>query len=248
MNNFNQVKLSTISSLELVDNKNYLLMFDKNDTNYQLEVNSLPRSKNTIIILDQGSNNTLNLVHEVDKDANSTYYVISINNGINKYNIDINLNKAGSECQFDLIACGVNTKLDVNVTLNNNDKNTSGNIWMRGVVNNGSLIFNPVGRIKKGCSQASNYQESRILLLNDNTKSEVNPILLIDHYDVLAGHAASVAQLDEQTLFYLLSRGISRSESQALMMMGFVQPLLDKLPQELNDELSEVIANSLNIK
>lgn len=248
MNSFNKIELSTISNLELVDNQKYLLMFDKNDHDYNLEISSLPGSNNTIIIVDQGSNNNFNLVHEVSRDANVTYYVASINNGENKYKIDINLNEKGSECQFDLIACGVNTKLDVDLILNNKDGNTSGNIWMRGVVNDGSLVFNPVGKIGSGCNQASNYQESRILLLNDNGRSEVNPILLIDHFDVLAGHAASVAQLDEQTLFYLLSRGISRSEAQGLLMMGFVQPLLDKLPEELNEELSNVIAQSLAIK
>ena len=55
-------------------------------------------------------------------------------------------------------------------------------------------------------------QESRVLMLSDQARSDANPILLIDENDVTAGHAASIGQVDPEDMYYLMSRGLGQGD------------------------------------
>jgi len=59
--------------------------------------------------------------------------------------------------------------------------------------------------------------------------SDDSPALEILEPEVKAGHAATIGKVDEQMLFYLMSRGLSRSRSEKLLIQGFINPLLEKL-------------------
>ena len=98
--------------------------------------------------------------------------------------------------------------------------------------------FVTTGFIKKGSDDASNYQESRVLLLDDASLGNASPLLLIDHYNVVAGHAAGVSRVNEEDLYYLQSRGINKSEAEKLMTLAFVKPLIDLIDdQEIKEEV-----------
>ena len=84
-----------------------------------------------------------------------------------------------------------------------------------------SSIFNGIGKIEKGATRANAVQESRVLMLSENARGDANPILLIDEDDVTAGHAASVGRVDPFQLFYLMSRGISKTEAERLSHSWF---------------------------
>ncbi|HHT55050.1 MAG TPA: Fe-S cluster assembly protein SufD, partial [Acholeplasma sp.] len=78
----------------------------------------------------------------------------------------------------------------------------------------------------------------------DEAIIEVNPILLIEEYDLkAAGHAATVGKLDEEMLFYLQSRGIPRKDAEKLIINGFIKPVIDEIK---NDELKEKFVNLVN--
>ena len=64
-------------------------------------------------------------------------------------------------------------------------------------------------------TKANAEQESRVLMLSEKARGDANPILLIDEDDVTAGHAASVGRVDPTQLYYLMSRGISKTRSRA---------------------------------
>ena len=78
-------------------------------------------------------------------------------------------------------------------------------------------------------------------MFSDGARGDANPILLIEEYEVTAGHAASVGQIDEEQLYYLMSRGIHRKEAMRLAIRGFLGPVIEAIP--LNSVREELIEN-----
>ena len=79
------------------------------------------------------------------------------------------------------------------------------------------LVFDGVGKIDKGMSQSSSHQTSKIIVFDPTCKAKANPYLYIDEYDVKASHAAGVGKMDEDHLFYLESRGLSKNAAMKLI-------------------------------
>lgn len=112
-------------------------------------------------------------------------------------------------------------------------KHSDGQIFAHGVMKDSATgIFNGIGKIDKGGKKANAEQTSRILMLSEKARGDTNPILLIEEDDVTAGHAASVGQVDDLQLYYLMSRGITRSEAERLIVRGFLEPVVATLPIE----------------
>ena len=122
-------------------------------------------------------------------------------------------------------------------------RNTIGNILNHGVVkDSATCIFNGIGKIEHGASKSDAEQTSRVLMLSEKARGDANPILLIDEDDVMAGHAASVGRVDPVQLYYLMSRGISKTEAERLVIHGFLAPVVTQLPVEgVKKQLTEVI-------
>ena len=111
---------------------------------------------------------------------------------------------------------------------------------------NASSVFNGIGYIKHGGTKSIANQESRVLMLSENARGDANPILLIDEDDVEAGHAASVGRVDPEQL-YLMSRGISRTEAERLVIHGFLDPVVRELPiEDVKRQLREVIERKVS--
>ncbi|MFD2705500.1 Fe-S cluster assembly protein SufD [Salibacterium lacus] len=122
-------------------------------------------------------------------------------------------------------------------------KNSVGHILTHGVMkDHASSIFNGVTEIKHGGTKADGQQTERVLMLSERARGDANPILLIDEDDVTAGHAASVGRVDPMQMFYMMSRGISRTEAERLIIHGFLAPVVNELPiQAVKERLTEVI-------
>ncbi|WP_066371248.1 Fe-S cluster assembly protein SufD [Neobacillus fumarioli] len=122
-------------------------------------------------------------------------------------------------------------------------RHTLGNILNHGVVkDSATLIFNGIGKIEHGASKSDAEQTSRVLMLSEKARGDANPMLLIDEDDVMAGHAASVGRVDPIQLYYLMSRGIPKTEAERLVIHGFLAPVVNELPIEhVKVQLTEVI-------
>ena len=99
---------------------------------------------------------------------------------------------------------------------------TKSNIVSDGVsIQNGSLIFNVTSSVSKGMIGSVVNQQSRIIIMNDK-ECKVAPNLLIDEHDVEASHSAYIGPVSETEMFYLMSRGITPSTAEALLLEGFL--------------------------
>ncbi|MBE3578227.1 MAG: SufD family Fe-S cluster assembly protein [Limnochordales bacterium] len=108
-------------------------------------------------------------------------------------------------------------------------EHTRSDMTVRGVLRDRAYTrFRGLGYIHFGAQGASSFQRTDTLLLSRTARADVVPSLKIDEDDVQAGHGAAVGQVDEEALFYLMSRGLSRVQATRLIVEGFLQSLLDK--------------------
>lgn len=115
------------------------------------------------------------------------------------------------------------------------------------VLDNAKLHLEVAGKIEKGQSGSETHQMSRIMNLGDNSKGIVYPMLLIDENDVAASHAASVGQPNEEHLYYLQSRGLTRVESLKLITMGYLMPIVEGIDSvEIKEALTLEISKKVN--
>jgi Fe-S cluster assembly protein SufD len=83
--------------------------------------------------------------------------------------------------------------------------------------------------VRPGAQKTNAMQTSRNMVLSESAKADAIPNLEIEANDVRCGHAASVGPVEEETLFYLQSRGIPRDEAERLVVTGFFQEVLDRV-------------------
>jgi Fe-S cluster assembly protein SufD len=96
--------------------------------------------------------------------------------------------------------------------------------------------------------KTSAYQSNRNLLLSKRARADSLPQLEIEANDLRCTHGATVSQVDEDQVFYLMSRGIPRADAVRLIVEGFFQPSLDRLPatlEGLRERLTDAIAAKL---
>jgi Fe-S cluster assembly protein SufD len=101
--------------------------------------------------------------------------------------------------------------------------------------------------IQKGAHKCDAYQTNRNILLSEHAKADSIPNLeILSNDPVRCGHAASVGPVDDDTLFYIQSRGISPQEAQRLVVFGFFQEVLDRVTlPEVRAGLEAAIAAEL---
>jgi Fe-S cluster assembly protein SufD len=103
-------------------------------------------------------------------------------------------------------------------------------------------VFRGIIRVHPKAQRTDAYQTNRNLLLSDSARADSLPNLEIEADDVRCSHAATVGQLDEEEMFYLMSRGIPRVTAERLVVFGFFGEVLDRLPlPDLVEELRSAI-------
>jgi len=125
---------------------------------------------------------------------------------------------------------------------------TTSDLLYKGVLKGQSrTIYSGTVIIQKGAHKCNAYQTNRNILLSEDAKADSIPNLeILSNDPVRCGHAASVGPVDEDTLFYVQSRGIPFEEAQKLVVFGFLQEVLDRVTlAEVRDGLERAIASEL---
>lgn len=174
----------------------------------------------------------INREAEVRDHATVDWQNAEFNDGNAIIRLASQLNGEGATSHANVI--GLTTKKQTQgfvTTILNRGRHTLGHIFQRGVIlNRSTLVFNGIGKIIKGAQGSDAQQESRVLMLSRRARGDANPLLLIDENDVTAGHAASVGRVDEDQMYYLMSRGISEQVARKLVIRGFMGEVLAKMP------------------
>jgi Fe-S cluster assembly protein SufD len=109
-------------------------------------------------------------------------------------------------------------------------------------------VYEGTIRAWPGAQKTNAYQSNRNLLISSRARADSMPKLEIEANDLRCSHGATVSPVDDSQVFYLMSRGIPREDAVRLIVEGFFQPSLDRLPESLErlrDRLTEAIASKL---
>lgn len=223
----------------------------KSVTNSIVEIMAMPNSIVKYAAVDELGENVTSVISRrayVDRDAYVDWSIGLMNSGDTVADFDTDLYGEGAHSEIKVVDITTGRQQEgVNTRVTNYGKHSIGNINQRGVIMDRSrLIFNGIGHIIKGASGANAEQQNRVMMMSSKAHGDANPILLIDENDVLAGHAASVGQVDQKQLYYLMSRGIDRNTAKRMVIRGFLGDVLMSIPsQTIREQLIETIERKL---
>ncbi len=120
---------------------------------------------------------------------------------------------------------------DHNTSQNHTAPYATSDLLFKGALDDASRsVFRGIIRVSPGAQRTDAYQTNRNLLLSEHASAHALPNLEIEADDVRCSHGATVGQLDEEALFYLQSRGLSRRRAERLVVRGFLQDVLQRRP------------------
>ncbi len=183
------------------------------------------------------------------RDATLEIALGIMNDGDTIEDIQVDLLGDGSSADVKSVAISRAKQIQcVNAQVINHGSHTVGNIYQHGVVlEQARLTFNGVGDVLKNSKHSDAQQESRILMLSDEARADTNPILLIDEYELTAGHAASISRVDEGQLYYLMSRGLEKKQAERLVIRGFLGSVLAAISvKEVREKFIKTIERKLS--
>jgi Fe-S cluster assembly protein SufB len=105
----------------------------------------------------------------------------------------------------------------------------------------GKQSYRGLVKIYPGCKGAKSTVRCDALMLDDTAQSSTYPYMEIDEDDVTIGHEASVSKIGEEQLFYLMSRGMTEAEGTAMIVNGFIEPIVKTLPMDYAIEMNRLI-------
>jgi len=105
----------------------------------------------------------------------------------------------------------------------------------------GRASYRGLLKIAEGADNSKSNVVCDALLLDDRSRSDTYPTMEVDARNVTMGHEASVSKIGEEQLFYAMSRGMSEDEANAMIVNGFIEPLVKELPMEYALELNRLI-------
>jgi len=105
----------------------------------------------------------------------------------------------------------------------------------------GKQSYRGLVKIYPGCKGAKSTVRCDALMLDDTARSSTYPYMEIDEDDVTIGHEASVSKIGEEQLFYLMSRGMTEAEGTAMIVNGFIEPIVKTLPMDYAIEMNRLI-------
>ncbi|MFY9300396.1 MAG: SufD family Fe-S cluster assembly protein [Candidatus Nitrosotenuis sp.] len=161
------------------------------------------------------------------QDAKISSYLGLFGSMLSRYRTTYFLDGAGASATDAEIIFGDNEQsFDISANLIHKKPSTEGQVVQRSVLKNKSRsLFKGMIKILEGASQSKSFLSGRSILLDKDAKSDAIPGLEILTNDVKATHSASVAQIDEEQIFYLGCRCLSKKEAERIIVEGFLEPM-----------------------
>ena len=192
----------------------------------------------SIQLLDQAVTHVSNRAVQTANDSRATVSSLSLGASFSRSRTNFLLDGRGSLAEgFEIFFTDAKQKYDFETNLIHNSPDSTGSTQARGVLKGESQsIFKGMIKIVNAAKNSKSYLAHHAMLLERSAKSDGVPSLEIDNNEVRATHSASVAQIDEEQLFYLMARGLSNDESRKMVVLGFFEPVLSRIPIEQTRE------------
>jgi len=187
---------------------------------------------------------------EVEIGRGGLYDATSINFGgaISRHDIDVKFTAEGGEAYVDgLYMVNGTQHADTHSIIDHQVPNCTSHQTYKGVLNDHSrAVFNGKVFVRENASGTDANQSNKNLLLSNEARVDTKPQLEIYNDDVKCAHGATVGQLEEEELFYLLARGLPENLARNLLTYGFAEEIINKIEIEsIKKELDTAVLNRL---
>ncbi len=215
-------------------------IFSKNSSNIQVvKVNLL-------------NNNTVNIdsnLSDINSYGNVDFVSIDLGGKVSITNYHGDLIEDSSETNLSSIYLGGDKKIiDMNYVVTHKGIRSKSQITTKGALKGeASKIFRGTIDFKRGASKSAGAEEEYCMLLSPKAKAKALPLLLCEEDDVSGEHAAASGKIDENKLFYLMSRGLSYSDARRIIIEGAFNPIIDKIVDEsTRNEILDAVKGCLD--
>ena len=196
----------------------------KNSTlkNYSLDINPTSNIKYSFKDID------------LDKNSHLEYFILSKGSKFAKHDINCSLNNDyGSVVLNGVIDLDNKKHHEIKTAINHNEENCKSYQLIKSVLNENSKgVYQGKIYVNSKAQKTDGYQLSRALLLNDDVEFNAKPELEIYADDVKCSHGSTSGNIDENSIFYLMSRGLSHAQSKKLLTNGFLNEVVEKITNE----------------
>lgn len=167
----------------------------------------------------------------VERDGRINWYIGGFGTNLARYKVDNLLIGEGAYAEHsDIIFGNKNQAFDITADMTHLAPNTKGRVLVKSVLKDtAKSLFKGMIKIRKNAKASESYLAGHAILLDKGAKSDAIPGLEIETNEVKATHSASVAQMDEEQMFYLMSRGFSKDSARRIIIDGFLEPLARRM-------------------
>jgi Fe-S cluster assembly protein SufD len=173
---------------------------------------------------------------------------INLGSALARHDIDLKFTAEGGEAHVDgLYMLSGSQHSDTHSVIDHTVPNCSSRQNYKGVLNDKSRgVFNGKIFVRENAYGTDAQQSNKNLLLSDDARVDTKPQLEIFNDDVKCAHGATVGQLEEEELFYLLTRGLPETLARNLLTYGFAEEIINKIGIEsIKSELDAAVLNRL---
>jgi FeS assembly protein SufD len=199
----------------------------------------------TLQAMDSKSVNFSNRKAFLNRDSRISWYSGMFGSQLSRYKIDSTMKGPGSIAEDVEIIFGIGDQsFDITSNLIHEGNNSRGRVLVKSVMKDVSKsLFKGMIKIGKGAKGSESYLAGHSIILDKGAKSDAIPGLEIETNEVKATHSASVAQMDESQIFYLMSRGLNLESAKREIVSGFLEPLSRKMGSGIRAWINYLIEN-----
>ena len=183
----------------------------------------------------------------LDKNSHLEYFVYSKGSQFSKHDINCSLNSDyGSVALNGIIDLDDKKHHEIKTVINHNKENCKSYQLIKSALGDNSKgVYQGKIYVNSVAQKTDGYQLSRALLLNEDVEFNAKPELEIYADDVKCSHGSTSGNIDENSIFYLMSRGLSHAQSKRLLTNGFLNEVIEKIT---NENLKSLIKKLTGIK
>jgi len=241
-------ELEKNSSLKLLDffkdfsKKNFLNIC----YNFDLKQNSILKNYKVDNLINENIKYSFNNIEQDENSVSETFFLSSGSNFI-KNEINCNLNgKYSSAFVNGIFKLNEKKHHEIRTVINHLTENTKSYQLIKSVLENSSkAVYQGKIFVNSEAQKTDGYQLSKAILLNESSEFNAKPELEIYADDVKCSHGSASGSLNENSIFYLMSRGLNYQQAKALLINGF---LLDVIEKITDPEIKNLIKNMVGVQ
>ena len=180
------------------------------------------------------------------RDSEIASFNVIVGSGRSKIGVESDMSGDGANVKlYGLVAADGTQRIDINSLQRLDGKGASSDLlYLSALYGASKAVYYGTIRVEATSSGSGSYQECRNMLLSDKAGADPIPVLEILTNDVTrCGHAATAGALEDTELFYVMSRGLTRADAERLLVRGFFQRVIDRLPDpEVRDAILDALA------